>query len=296
MSLPRAFDHLVVAARDLDALAALFRRLGFQVGPRNRHPWGTENHIVQFDGAFLELIGLGEGFVVPPTIEGVFSFAGFLARFLDGHQGLAMLVLRSRDAEVDRLAFACAGIGDFARFDFARKGRRPDGAEVDVAFSLAFAQSRTLPDAGFFVCQQHFPQNFWNAGLQVHRNGACGIASLVLAHTRPQDQIDFLKSFVGASEAKVVEGGFVLATECGEIEILTPVEIDRRYGTGTVAPNGPPLAIVRIGVRDIAAMEIVLEEGGTPFTMIGGALVVAHTDALGAAIVFETDTGKVSIV
>jgi catechol 2,3-dioxygenase-like lactoylglutathione lyase family enzyme len=41
--MPRAIDHLVIAARDLEAQAAFYRRLGFQVGTRNRHPWGTEN-------------------------------------------------------------------------------------------------------------------------------------------------------------------------------------------------------------------------------------------------------------
>ena len=55
--MPRAINHLVIPARDLTAQAELYRRLGFQVGARNSHPWGTENHIVQFDGAFLELIG-----------------------------------------------------------------------------------------------------------------------------------------------------------------------------------------------------------------------------------------------
>ena len=38
-----------------------------------------------------------------------------------------MMVMRSADAEADRRGFEAAGIGGFARFDFARKGRRPDG-------------------------------------------------------------------------------------------------------------------------------------------------------------------------
>src|SRR5271169_1081835 len=106
--MPRAIDHIVIPARDLAAQATLYRRLGFQVGPRNRHPWGTENHIVQFDGSFLELIGLGEGFVAPAPAPGVYSFAGFLATFLQRREGVAMLVMRSADAEVDRAEFARA--------------------------------------------------------------------------------------------------------------------------------------------------------------------------------------------
>ena len=41
----RRIDHLVVAVRDLDEAGRFYERLGFQVGARNRHPWGTENRI-----------------------------------------------------------------------------------------------------------------------------------------------------------------------------------------------------------------------------------------------------------
>ena len=176
--MPRALDHLVIPAHNLAAQAEFYGRLGFQVGARNRHPWGTENHIVQFDGQFLELIGLGEGFSTPNDIEGEFSFAGFVAKYLEARQGLAMLVMRSFDAEADRREFVANHIGDYSRFDFARKGRGPDGTTVDVAFSLAFAASKSWPKTGFFVCQQHFPENFWNSAAQVHPNGAIGVRRL----------------------------------------------------------------------------------------------------------------------
>jgi hypothetical protein len=286
----RAIDHLVIAARDLEAQAALYRQLGFQVGARNRHPWGTENHIVQFADSFLELIGLGEGFAAAPATAGVYSFGGFLADLLERHEGIAMLVLRSSDAEADRLAFARAGIGDFARFDFARKGRSPDGGEVDVAFSLAYAQDPALPDAGFFVCQQHFPENFWNARLQIHANGARAIAGIVVARERPQDHVEFLQSFAGASEARRIEGGFSIEAGAATIEILTPQTIGGRYGAGALTFDGPPLAILRVEVRDAAATSAILARSQTPFTQRGQTLIVAARDALGAAIVFESST------
>jgi catechol 2,3-dioxygenase-like lactoylglutathione lyase family enzyme len=52
----RGLDHIVHAVRDLDAAAALYRRLGFTVGARNQHPWGTHNYIVQLPGTFIELL------------------------------------------------------------------------------------------------------------------------------------------------------------------------------------------------------------------------------------------------
>jgi hypothetical protein len=240
--MPRALDHLVIACRDLAAAAAAYRRLGFQVGPRNRHPWGTENHIVQFPGAFLELVGLGEGFGRPAPDDPLFAFAGFLEDFLKAREGLAMVVLRSDDAKADRSAFAEKGLGDFPRFDFARKGRR-EGREVEVAFSLAFARSASLPQTGFFVCQQHFPENFWDAAAQVHPNGATGVAGLTFVHPKPDATRGFLSGFLGAP-AETVSGGLRLQADGTTIECLTPAAFAEAWGAP--APTERGLAAMRI--------------------------------------------------
>ena len=72
----RAFDHIVIAGHDLTALRDFYHRIGFQVGRRNIHPWGTENHIIQFDGVFLELIGL------PPEGQELTEPAPYFAAFV----------------------------------------------------------------------------------------------------------------------------------------------------------------------------------------------------------------------
>ena len=91
--MPRGIDHLVLATKDLDAQSDLYRRLGFKVGARNQHPWGTVNHIVQFPGSFLELVTTGPGFKMPSEDDPIAGFAGFLARYLERREGFAMLVL-----------------------------------------------------------------------------------------------------------------------------------------------------------------------------------------------------------
>jgi hypothetical protein len=286
--MPRAIDHLVLAAHDLEAQAALYRRLGFQVGARNRHPWGTENHIVQFPGAFLELIGLGKDFVAPSVAPGAYSFADFVSRFLAHREGFAMLVLRSDDAEGDRRRFAAEGLGDFARFDFARKARKTDGREVEVAFSLAFARSPALPEAGFFVCQQHFPENFWSPALQIHSNGATGVAGVALASETPSDHVEFLERFVGAGEARVVDGGFALDVEGSTVEILTEAALAARYGAGSFADDHPPLLVTRIAVADLAVAEAALKSNGVAHARRGELLVISAGEAFGAVFVFES--------
>ena len=156
--MPHGLDHVAHAVRDLDAGAELYRRMGFTVGARNRHPWGTHNHIVQLPGFFVEILTVAE----PDKLEGggmSLLFGEFHRRFLSIHEGLSFLVLESTDAEADAAHFAASGIAQSGTVHFRREGRRPDGSPVTVAFSLAFAQAADS-DCAFSVCQQHFPENF----------------------------------------------------------------------------------------------------------------------------------------
>src|SRR6476661_4475311 len=158
----RGIDHIVHAVRDLDAAADLYRRLGFTVGARNRHPWGTHNQIVQLAGAFIELLAVEE----PEKLGGEgFSalFGTFNRLFLKHRQGLSFLMLESADAAADAADFRAAKIAASDALHFEREGSTPDGRKVPIGFSLAFARDAKASAIGFAACQQHHPENFWNA-------------------------------------------------------------------------------------------------------------------------------------
>ena len=195
--MPGGIDHIVHAVRDLDAAAEFYRRIGFTVGARNRHPWGTHNRIVQFDNAFIEILEIAEPEKIAPHRARSFSFGAFHRDFLATREGLSMLILNSSDAAADARAFEAAGIGGFEVFGFAREGQRPDGTMVKLAFSLAFAQDAASPDVGFAVCQHHFPENFWNPAFQIHANGARTMPGVALVADNPTDHHIFLKGFTG---------------------------------------------------------------------------------------------------
>jgi Glyoxalase-like domain len=194
---PRRIDHLVLAVHDLQDAADRYTRMGFQVGARNRHPWGTENRLIQFRSSFLELITVAAAGQVPPHAPGFFSFGAFVEDYLTKREGMAMLALDSSDAAADAAQFARAGIAEFQPFSFERTGRQPDGTQTRVAFSLAFARDGRLPGAAFFVCQQHHPEAFWNPLLQRHPNGAALTAAVTLDAESPEDHAGFLSAFTG---------------------------------------------------------------------------------------------------
>src|SRR5271154_423934 len=220
--MPRGLDHIVHAVRDLDAAAEFYRRAGFTVGARNRHPWGTHNYIVQFPGVFIEWRAVGEPGLIAPTGPRSFSFGAFTRDFLARHEGLSMLVLEGKNAADDAAAFRAAGIGDFDVFDFAREAKRPDGSTVKVAFSLAFAADPHAVEIGYFTCQQHYPENFWNPAFQTHANGVTGVAGVVMVAENPADHCIFLKAFAGVPDLKSTSHGIRIETPRGQIEVMDP--------------------------------------------------------------------------
>jgi glyoxalase-like protein len=287
--MPKGLDHIVHAVRDLDAAADLYRRLGFTVGARNRHPWGTHNHLVQLPGFFIELLAVvepdklgGEGFAA--------LFGTFNRLFLTRQQGLSFMMLESDDACADAAAFRHAKIAASDALTFEREGTGPDGSTVKVGFSLAFARDARAPDVGFAVCQQHYPENFWNPAFQHHANSVCGIAGAVLVAENPTDHHIFLSAFTGERELVATSGGVAAPTPRGDIRIMDPAAFHDRFGVA--APDitrGARLAAVRFTVRDRDALLAALRRGGIAFAAHMDAIVVAPQAALGATLVFESN-------
>jgi catechol 2,3-dioxygenase-like lactoylglutathione lyase family enzyme len=284
--MPRGLDHIVHAVRDLDAAADLYRRLGFTVGARNRHPWGTHNHIVQFPGFFIELLTLAE----PDKLgSDGFSilFGAYNRDFIQRSEGLSVLILESKDARVDESEFHAASILAVPTMRFEREGNRPDGATVKVGFSLTFAEDKAAPNIRFTTCQQHYPENFWNPAFQRHANSAAAIAGVVAVAERPERHARFFEIFADG-QSTMADGGFTIKTPRGVIDMLTPAVFTHRFGVA--APNvsdGPRLAALRFAVSDIGLLEAVPEQAGIAGICVGNPTVIGPGDAMGATLIFE---------
>jgi hypothetical protein len=273
----------VHAVHDLDAAGEAYAGLGFTVGARNRHPWGTHNAIVQFPGVFIELLALGEMDRIPPPRPRSLSFGAFTQRFLERGEGLSMLVLEGEGA-ADAEAFRAAGIGDFDVFNFERDGKRPDGAAVKVAFSLAFAQDKAAPDTGFFTCQQLCPENFWNPAFQQHANGVTGVVGVVFVAENPSDHHIFLKAFAGVSDLKSTSSGITIETPRGEIQAMDPAAFRLHFAVEPPdVSRGMRLAAIRFAVRDIGVARGKLGAGAIERM---DKLIIAPQAAHGATLVF----------
>jgi Glyoxalase-like domain len=285
--MPRGLDHIVHAVRDLEGAAGLYGRLGFTVGARNRHSWGTHNHIVQLPGFFVELLTVAE-----PEKLGSDGFSNLFGRFnrsfLANQEGLSLLLLESGDAATDAAGFQSAGIAASEVLKFQREGKRPDGATVNLAFSLAFARDSGAPSIGFAVCQQHFPENFWNPAFQQHPNTASGVAGVVLVAENPTDHHIFLSELTGVRDLHATSSGVSASTPRGNIKVMDPAAFRSHFGTEPPdISQGARLAALQFYVRDLDALRASLRGGGIAFSVRMDSTIVAPENAMGATLVFE---------
>jgi hypothetical protein len=289
--MPRGLDHIVHAVRDLDAAAEFYRRAGFQAGARNRHPWGTHNHVVQFPGFFIEILTVAEPEKL--TGEGLPRiFGGANRDAIARGDGFSMLLLESPDAEADRADFERAGVAASAVLPFSRTATLPDGGTTTVGFSLAFAADARSPHAGFAVCRQHNPAAFWKPDYQVHANGAAAVRGAVLVAANPSDHRGFLAAWTGVHDVVADTVCISVQTPRGEIAIMTPVAFGERFGV-SVAADGEGLSVkgLRLAARDLDAAEAALRGGDVISLRHDGRLVVPPQAAFGATLIFEAAGG-----
>lgn len=286
--MPRGLDHLVHLVRDLDAAGEVYDLIGFTVGPRNHHPWGTHNRIVQMPGFFIELLEVSEPDRIPESSGSHFSFGAYNRDFLARNgEGLSMVALEGSDPAAEKAAFDAAGFGGFDVFDFTRMARRSDGQDVEVGFSLAFAQDPAAPNATFFTCTHRKPDNFWSPDLQRHANGATGVAGVILVAEHPMDHVSFIDTAAGVTARRATDDWYIAKTPRGDIDIMTRATFTERFGGP--APAGTDLRIA--GVRFVSPGAVDMRRGLAARRMIeekiAGLVVVPPQAAMGVTLVFD---------
>lgn len=269
MSSGRAIDHVVIASRDLDGLAARYEALGFRLTPKAFHEdrMGTSNRLAQFRGRnFIELLEVDRPDRVEEPGPGGFAFGSYLKGWTARREGLAMIVFRTDDARADIDGWRAAGLDTYEPFDFQRQATLPDGSQATVGFSLGFCTSAAMPDVAFFVCQNRAEQHFWKPDYQHHPNGAEEIAAVTLAAPEPERHGEFLGALFGGDVAQGPDG---ISVACGphRIEVLRPGAVPGWDDTPGDGALGAAVAIRTAGGSPARAGTV------TPAAQAGGVAI-----------------------
>ena len=226
--MPRGIDHLVIAVRDLDAARAAYQRLGFTLTPEARHPFGTKNSLVQLDGAFLELVAVADPALIPEPTAQRFSFAAFNRDFLARREGLSMLVLRSRDANLDHAAFATRGLRVFEPGPLRTNRPGPRRQRTAGRLHDDLHRRQAPPRGRLLHLPAPLPGEFLAAGLSTPRQRrAERIEAAVMVARDPADFHEFLTHFTGVHDMVSTSLGIEIDTGAGKVAVLSPVAYQR---------------------------------------------------------------------
>lgn len=254
MTTGRGIDHIGIAARSLDGLAAQYEALGFTLTPRAQHPerMGTSNRLVQFGGGdlgnhpgggrnFIELIEVDRPDGVAPAREGFVSFGAYTLDFLGRREGMNLIVFRTDDRDADLERWKAAGLQTYAPFSFERLATLPDGTQVTVSFELAFVTDPEI-DVLFFVCDNKAEAYFWKPEFQSHANGGADMHEVILCSEDPARHGTFLSAMFGG---RLVEQADGIRVDCDGnfISVRTPDALAGHGWTHTAGTTAVPAGI-----------------------------------------------------
>jgi len=220
-------DHVVINALfDMDRAAALMLRLGFTLTPRGFHSLGSINHLIVFEGHYLELLGLP-------------AAADVLRRdLLESPRGLNGLVFRAGDIDTCRSRLKDSGLTMLEPLSFSRP------VTIDGIEQLArFRTVRTAPDlfeAGrVYYCQHDTPELVWHRPWMSHANGCSGLSELVVVTTAIETDVPrYAKAAQAPADNR--KGGIWTIELAGgfHITLMPPARYRERYGEHCVEAGG----------------------------------------------------------
>ncbi|MDE0061195.1 MAG: VOC family protein [Gammaproteobacteria bacterium] len=279
----RGIDHVIVGTADLDAAAAGFARLGFNVSPKMVHPFGTANRLIMFGDNFIELLGIEDA----SRLGRLVVLRDFLRATGGGTWGL---VFRALDAGAEWRRCADEGLepGELQR-DVERAVDMPDGTRKMARFSSfgLGATATTTYMEGF--SQQHVPDAVWIPEWQVHGNGALGMTAVTVATNNLVAFEDRYASLFGSGCVSRADNRLVVETPSGRIDTVQPAILEQRFGGLAGAKAGPWPRIVgaTLCVEEFSRLRQLLRDRDVPFELsAGGSVCVAPERACGLALEF----------
>ena len=226
MASGRGIDHVGIASRSLDGLAAQWQGLGFTLTPRAFHQdhMGTSNRLAQFDmGNFVELLEVDRPQTMLPHAPGFMGFGAFNHDFLARREGLSLIVFKTSDTPADLARWKAKGLTTYDQFNFERQAPLPDGSQATVRFELGFVTDPGI-DALFYVCHNRAEEHFWKPQYQRHENGAEEMQAVILCSSEPERHAAFLSALF---DGEIHQRGGGIWVECDGhfIAVLPPDEL-----------------------------------------------------------------------
>jgi hypothetical protein len=258
-----AFDHLVVAVRDLALASEAYRRLGFDVRPGGRNPGnGTYNAIIRFGIDYLELLSIEDEALALDRAPAGDALRTYLASRAGG---AAAWVAQSDDIRRDAERAERAGFRDIGR-PIPMRRARPDGSEFTwqllIPRGLAFRQPWPL----LIQWDTSDDERLRAEPAGDHANGTTGIRDLALVLPSIEEAIAVYGTRLGLplDPPETVDdlGATVLRTRVGAVALSILASNGDGPVAREVARQGPGPSELGLWVGDLGAARRLLHDRG----------------------------------
>ena len=224
-------DHIVIAGADLDALAATYAALGFNVVGGGRHPIGSYNRLIGLrDGAYIELLSFYEHSPKHYWWDALHEKGG----------GLIDFCAQTDDIRADYAVFAAAGVDMSPLVGLSRV--RFDGYRLSWLNNEVYGDFQGLIP---FIIEDETPREERVPKEIEHENGVTGIDRITLA-ARDLGKARRIMDAALQQEAETVHdaalkaNGIVYQVGPHRLEYLTPTD-DSSPLHAHIAANRPVL-------------------------------------------------------
>lgn len=248
-------DHAVIAVGDLDAAAAVFRRLGFALTPKGNLPeWAAANYCAMFAGDYIELLAAaGDG---PEAAQ--------LTAFTAGRDGLMSVSLGSDNGAAAAEALRKAGLAVPVPRSLSRK--LDDG--TTLMFSEVPLPADATPGVPLRVVQHITAERERNPQWLGHANGAFAIASVTAIVPEPPALTAAWDVVFGPHTAVLTDETVTVHTGRGLIYLTRPDELTQLHPDAELdeLPPAPALVALAVKVADTDRAAAVLKTNGVAFS------------------------------
>lgn len=283
-------DHLAHFVPDMDAASAALAELGFTLTPFSPQsqrlqadgplvPAGTGNRCVMLESGYLEFL----------TPTGATPVADQLRAAIQRYVGVHLVAFGTADPGSDHARLAKEGFEPSSPVALQRP-ITTDGGVDTARFTVVRVPPGKMAEGRIQFCRHHTPELLWQRRWTAHRNGAVGLAGVLICVADPAEAAERYSRYTGLPAASETDERHArharhIRTARGTLSFFDPRALESTLDA--TAPAVPWIAGYALESRDLAATrDALLRCGITVRELAQDRLVAALPQALGGVVVF----------
>ena len=285
-------DHVGWFVPDMDAAAAAFSRLGFELTSFVAHtnadpvggppvPAGTGNRCAMLARGYIEILTAVPGIDTP--------LARQLLTGIARYTGLHLIASTVADAAAERARLIDEGFDPLPLVDLRRAVETAEGGAGEIGFQVLRLAPGAMAEGRIQTLTQVTPALVWQDRFITRRNAISALSGVLVCTADPGEAARRFARFTGRpvhGHGRGKGDTLSIALDRGRLGFAAPQGCRALLGDIDI-PATPFIAAVALASGDMAATARYFDTTRMSYRRIGDTLHVSATDAMGAALVIH---------